>query len=231
MVGIGGADQGEIAFIGDGEKYPPIGVLAKISPGIGQAAADDNMRPPHQPHPQPGPDPGPVQQVEHPRPGGIDDGSGGDDPGLSIWTDQVNRPAIGPAHQPNRAVARQDQRAAPRRIAGVQHHHPRIIDPAIAIFEPMGKAGVQRRARRVLGQLQPPRRRQQFAPANMVIQEQPQPDQPARAQFRVVRQHKAQRPDDVRGHGPQPLALHQRLAHQREFIMFQIAQSAMDQLG
>ncbi len=47
----------------------------------------------------------------------------------------------------------------------------------------------------------------------------------------VVRQHKPQRPDDVRGDAPQDFALHQRFAHQAEFMVFEVAQPAMDQLG
>ena len=46
-----------------------------------------------------------------------------------------------------------------------------------------------------------------------------------------MRQHDAQGPDDVRGAGQQHLALHQCLAHQPEFEMLEIAQSAMDELG
>ena len=65
----------------------------------------------------------------------------------------------------------------------------------------------------------------------MIVQEQPQPDQPGRTQTLVVRQHEAHRPGDVRGHAQQHLALDQRLAHQPEFVIFQIAQPAMDQLG
>jgi hypothetical protein len=35
----------------------------------------------------------------------------------------------------------------------------------------------------------------------------------------------------MRGDAPQHLALHQRLAHETEFIMFEVAQAAMDELG
>src|SRR3546814_8892091 len=65
----------------------------------------------------------------------------------------------------------------------------------------------------------------------MVVQEQPEPQQPAWAQSVAIGQDEAQRLDDVRGDTPQDFALLQRLAHQREFIMFEIAQSAVDQLG
>jgi hypothetical protein len=46
-----------------------------------------------------------------------------------------------------------------------------------------------------------------------------------------MRQHEAHRPDDVRRMRPQHFALDQRLAHQAEFVIFEIAQAAMDELG
>ena len=49
--------------------------------------------------------------------------------------------------------------------------------------------------------------------------------------MRLVRQHEAQREGQVRRLGQQHLALHQRLAHQPEFVMFEIAQAAVNQLG
>ncbi len=46
-----------------------------------------------------------------------------------------------------------------------------------------------------------------------------------------MRQHEAQRPDDVRRRLEQHLPFNQGLAHQAEFIVLEIAQAAMDQLG
>ena len=46
-----------------------------------------------------------------------------------------------------------------------------------------------------------------------------------------ARQHDAQRPDDVRRHAQQDLALGKRLVHQTDGAMFEVAQAAMDQLG
>ena len=46
-----------------------------------------------------------------------------------------------------------------------------------------------------------------------------------------MRQHKAQRPYDVRGVAQQDLAFAERLTNQTEFIVLEIAQSAVDQLG
>ena len=52
-----------------------------------------------------------------------------------------------------------------------------------------------------------------------------------RAQARRRRQHEAHRPDEVRRHAQQHLALDQRLAHQAEPAVLEIAQAAVDQLG
>jgi hypothetical protein len=47
----------------------------------------------------------------------------------------------------------------------------------------------------------------------------------------IVRHHEAQRPHDVRRALEQHLAFGQRLAHQREFVVLEVAQPAVDQLG
>ena len=65
----------------------------------------------------------------------------------------------------------------------------------------------------------------------MIIEKKAQPQQPSRTQPLVVRQHKPQRPNDVRRHPPQHLALHQGFAHEAKLKMFEIAQAAVDQLG
>jgi hypothetical protein len=43
--------------------------------------------------------------------------------------------------------------------------------------------------------------------------------------------HETQRPGDVGRNAQQHFTLGQRFAHQPEFVMFQVAQAAMDQLG
>ena len=70
-----------------------------------------------------------------------------------------------------------------------------------------------------------------WRPPRWSYSEQPEPDQPPRPQPGMVRQHEAQRPDDVRRRSQQHLALGQRFAHQAEGVVLEIAQPAMDQLG
>ena len=117
------------------------------------------------------------------------------------------------------------------RVERVEHHQPRIIDPAIRVFESRAELGLQRRAGRMAVEVDRAGGRQVLAPADVVIKEQPQPQQPARAQALHMRQDEAQRVDDVRGNGPQRLTLGQALAHQGKLVMLEIAQPAVDQLG
>ena len=172
------------------------------------------------------------QHVVDPRAGGIDQ-----QPRLDLFglagphVLDLDRPEAVFAARADHLRAGPDRRAAVGGVAGVQRHQPRIVDPAVGIFERLAEQRLQRLAGRIAAHVQRPGRRQQFAPADVVVEEQAEPDQPGRAQPLGVRQHEAHRPDDVRRHSPQHLALHQRFAHQAELVVFEIAQAAMDQLG
>jgi len=121
---------------------------------------------------------------------------------------------------------------APRaRVDGVEHDQPGVVDPAVPVREAALQARLQRRAGRVAAQVQRLRARQQRAPGQVVVEQQAGADQPRRAHRGLVRQHEAQRPGDVRRRAQQHLALGQRLAHQRELVMLEVAQAAVQQLG
>jgi len=191
----------------------------------------DDMRPAHQPHPVIGRGRGAVQHVEHRRPGSVDQTAPGEAIGAPAFTRRLDHPqAVLDAHQVG-VHPRADPRPPVGRVARVEQHQPRIVDPAVRIFEAMHILRLERRARRVPPQVDRARRGKLSAPADMVVEEQAEPQQPARAQPVAIGQHEAQRPDDVRRDAPQYLAFLQRLAHQAEFIMLQIAQPAVDQLG
>ena len=165
---------------------------------------------------------------------------------------QCDHPAAGLAARADNARARHDGGAVPHRIAGVQDDKARILDPAIGIFEGPAKFRLQRGAGRIRAKIQCLRSRQQFAAAKMVIEEQPQPDQPGRpaplqpghdggdetryrgAAFKPhsggIGQDKAHRPRDMRHRTEQGFAFDQRLADKSELKKFQIAQTAMKQL-
>ena len=82
-----------------------------------------------------------------------------------------------------------------------------------------------------MGEIDGARRRQQLARAQQVVNEQPEPQHQRRAQAGQRRQHEAHRPDHMRRHAQQHFALVQRLAHQPEGAVLEIAQAAMDQLA
>ena len=132
----------------------------------------------------------------------------------------------------DRARAGADLGAAIGGVARGQHHEARVVDEAVGIFEAFGVAvGDQRLADLVAGEIDRAGRRQQVPAADMVVEEQAEPQQPGRAQPGMVRQHETQRTDDVGRDLPEDFALDQRLAHQPELVIFEIAQAAMHELG
>ena len=80
-------------------------------------------------------------------------------------------------------------------------------------------------------QIDAPAARQVLAAAEMIVEEQSEPDEPGRALLGRVRQHEAHRPNDMRCGSQQNFALDQRFAHQAELVIFEIAQAAMDQFA
>jgi hypothetical protein len=132
----------------------------------------------------------------------------------------------------DRAGARADIGAAVGRVARGQHHEAGVVDEAVGIFKAPGVAiGDQRPADRVLRQVHRTGRRQEMAAADMVVQEQPEPQQPGRPEPGVMRQNETQGTDDVGCDLPEDFAFDQRLAHQAKFVIFEIAQPAMHELG
>jgi hypothetical protein len=86
-------------------------------------------------------------------------------------------------------------------------------------------------AGRVSAQIDGARGRQHLTLGQVVVQEQPGADHPHRPHPGVVRHHEAQRPHDVRRALEQHLALGKRLAHQRELVVLEVAQAAVNELG
>ena len=132
----------------------------------------------------------------------------------------------------HRARAGADVGAAIGGVARGENHQPRVIDEAVGIFKALRVAvGDQGLADLVARQIDRARRRQQMPAADMIVEKQPEPQQPGRPQPGMVRQHEAKRPDDVGRDLPEDFALDQRLAHQPELVIFEIAQAAMHELG
>ena len=144
---------------------------------------------------------------------------------------QRQRPGVGVALCAYATRAGRDDGALVGGVARVQNDKPRVFGPAVGIFEAQRIFPLQRLAGRVVGQIQRAGRRQQAAAAQMIVKKQAEPQQPGGAQALVVRQDELQRPDDVRRDLPENFALDQRLAHQTETEMLEIAHAAVNQFA
>ena len=174
-----------------------------------------------------------LQNLVGPWSGGIDQKAGmhGLTPaGFGIF--QCDRPALPVAACGNDFGSGADLRATISGIAGGERHKTCVIHPAIRIFKSLGEKRLQRFSGLIGTHIERMRGRQFFAPTQMIVKKQAKSQQPGRTHTTlVIRQHETHRMDDMGCIGPQHLALHQRLTHQPEFIMFQIAQAAMNELG
>src|ERR1700746_72605 len=65
----------------------------------------------------------------------------------------------------------------------------------------------------------------------MVVKEQAEPQQPGRAEPRMMREDESQGADDVGRDLPKDFALDQCLADQTKLVIFEIAQAAMHEFG
>ena len=169
-------------------------------------------------------------ELRRPRPGGINDrlcAHGAD----AVRASQRGVPAVGPALRVQAARAGQDMGAAVRRVAGVEHDQAGVVYPAVRIDEAARVTRLERLAGRMPRQLDRLRTRQKAPACQMVIEEEASADHPRRTLRGIVRHHETQRPHDVRRHAQQHLALLQCLAHQAEFVIFEVPQPAVDQLG
>ena len=230
---VGRADQSLVAFIGVDEDDPLVVVLDQIGLLARPPFRHDDVAALDQPDLAAGIGPGDiVDDIADPWPRAVDDAARTEAADLS-------RDLVAGLHGPgailaaggNAGAAGQDDGALFRRADRVQDHKAGVVHPAVAVFEPLVILVQQRRALGVAAQVQRAGAGQLLAPAQVVVKEQAQPDQPGRAILRRMGQHEAHRPDDVGGSVQQHLALDQGFADQAEFVIFQIAQAPVDQLA
>ena len=124
-----------------------------------------------------------------------------------------------------------DRCAALCGIHRVQYYQPAVIDPAIGIHESVADTVLQCIAVLAAGNAHAVRGGQATPATHMIVEEQARADLPAWPQPFDMRQHEAQRPDDVGCDCQQPFAFDQRLPDQPEFEQLQVTQSAVDELG
>jgi hypothetical protein len=228
---VGGADQGEPAEVGDREHDPLVDVLEDVGPVVLEQPRHDDVAALDQPDPvaavqrqlvaEEGRDPGPRGVDERPRP----------HLAPALGTLQHGEPAVALAPGAGAAGAGADLRSPLGRVHRVEHHEPRVVDPRVTVGEAAPEVRLERRPLRGRAEVDGGRARQQLAPAQVVVEQEPQPDQPRRPLLGRVGQDERERADDVRGRAQQHLALDQRLPDQPELVVLEVAQAAVDELG
>ncbi len=255
MVAVGGADKGKILFVGDREDDPAVFALKEIGLVVVIELAGHDMAAAHQPHPFAAVESGHVtHDFAHPGPADIDQHFRSPGFGFAgVGIGQVDVPQAGLSPGTGDPGAGQDLGAVCGGIPCVQRHQPGVIDPAIAVFVGVLERVVKRGAFRAMGQVQTDGARKDFPAPEVVIQEQPEPDQPGRAtplfpghdqpeQIRggraglelhilVIGQDEPHRPCDMRHRPEQDFPLFQRLSHKAQLEIFQIPKTAVEELG
>src|SRR5262249_18365665 len=171
------ADQSELAFIGNGEADAPVGILEDVAAVmvielvdhdvaaldhadlVGVVLADDR-----------------AQYLAHPWSAGIDQELGRHLalPAFGILEGAAPRTAV--TARGNAARARSYIGAAVGGIARREDDKPRILDPAVRIFEAAGEFGFERSTRLIPGEIDTARRRQDLAAAEMIVKEEAKPE-------------------------------------------------------
>src|SRR6266404_4628865 len=219
-------------LVGNREDDSAIGILKNKGVVARKQTADDDMAALYQAQPwRAFPPQFPGQEFPRPRAGGVHQR-----PGAHLL---ASPRAILQLGNPRRTLAPRGETSPPRedfgpmllRIDGIQRYQPRIIDPAVRIFETDLEPGLEPGGIGRLGEVHPSGGRQALAAAQVIVEKQPQADHPGRPQRPFVGQDEAQRPDDVWRRRKKNLALAQRLANQTKFVVLEIAQAAMDELG
>ena len=158
----------------------------------------------------------------------IDQTTAGDGELLAPFPLQSERPVFGTAHRLDATGAGLHVGPLVTGHHGIEHHQPGVVDPGVRVFkslvDPRGQAILRQEAHATAPL-------ELVALGQIVIEEQTGADHPGRTQVRAVRQAKTHGTGDVGRHTEQHLTLRQRLFHQPEFVMLEIAQTAVDQLA
>ena len=225
-------DEREVAFVRQREHDAAVGRLEDVREVVVEQLAHDDVAAADHARMAPG---GcrraAVEELRDPRSRRVHHEPGPQGSFAAVGCAQSRDPLRAIRLQSDAGRARQYLGTAFERINGIGHDQSRIVDPAIGVFETRPVTRIERFAGRMPAQVDRLRRRQVPARREVVIQEEAGADHPRRPQVRFVRQHESQRPREMRRGREHHLAFLQRLAHQAEVVVLEVAQSAVDQLG
>ncbi len=170
-----------------------------------------------------------VKELFHPGTGGVNQPFGAPGVGFAgIDVFRFHHPQAGFTPGAGYAGAGAHFAALFHHFLRVKHHHARIVYPAVGIFETARNFRLQGRFR---AKTQTFTAWQRSALTEAIVHKQAHADHPRRTQMRAVWQTETHREGDVWRHFQQHFTFGQRFAHQTEFVMFQIAQATVNQLG
>ncbi len=232
IVVVGGADQREFLFKRNREHDAAVRMLEDVRIRMVVQFLDDDMAALDQAHGlarrlmRGG-----LQKMAGPRTGCINQAARVDAGAVAVDATQRGAPPFALTLRRFAARMGKDLRALVSRVDRIQHDQTRIVDTGVRVDEAALESGLERLAGRMTAQVDSARSVQQISMRQVVIQEQPGANHPGRPLRLVDRRHEAHRPDDMGCGTKQDFALDQGLAHQSEFVVFEIAQPAVDQLG
>jgi hypothetical protein len=191
MILVGGADQREIALVGNGEHDAPVAVLEDVGPVVPVEARHHDMASPDEAHARRRVPAGDLREDPcDPGARRIDESARPCVPHGAVIRAGVEMPEVADPSRRGHAGPGPDVGATLGRVLRVQDHQAGILDPAIGIFEP-ARGVAQGEPRLVPGQVEAAGRRQGSAPAEMIVDEQTEAQQPGRPQAGRVGQDEA----------------------------------------
>ncbi len=180
MVGICGADQGKIRLVRNGKDDAPVFALEEVAFVVIIQLGRHDVAAPHQPHPFRGIDAhGVADHVFHPRATGVDQHLGLYHAlGAAVFRFQRDLPHAVHLLGRDDLGAGVDPCTTGLGVAGVQHHQTAVFDPAVGILIGLFELVLQRCPLGGLRQIDRGRPLEDLPPAQIVIHEQTQADQP-----------------------------------------------------
>ena len=232
---VGRADQREIVEIGNHEHDAPVRVLQRIGVvALVQPRHDDVAALHEAQRPCAGPTEPAREHFADPRACRVDDGARDDRVGMRIgirFVADLRVPCLAVARRAHEAMADANVGAALGRVFRVQDDEAAVVGRAIRIGEAEAQVRAQGRAIRRLRKVRAFRGGERAAAAHPVVQEEPETHGPRGPEPAAVREHEAAALDEVWRDRKQPLALRQRLPHEAQVEVLEVAQAAVQQLA
>ena len=168
-----------------------------------------------------------LRNVSNPRPGRVDNGARRDVP--CVISKRHDPETIFDSKAPHRRP-RIDARARLPSGNRIDDDETRIVDGTVPVAEATLQFRHERLPARIDAEIKRARSTQGSARSQMIVEKKSGADQKSRPHARRVRQNEPHRMNDMRSFGEQDLAFRQRFPDEPKLIMFEVPETAVDQL-